>query len=138
MLAEVILRTSLKPIHPMPQVNLVRIQRKNLLLGECVFDLNREQDFLQLPPKSPFTRKKQVSRQLHGESRSTLCAVLGREVVIGRTDHAEEVHSPMTLEVLVFNGDHRFTQKRGEVAIIDENTTLQGKRSKNASMCIVE
>ena len=50
-LAEIKLRRSLEPIHPVPQRNLVRIQRKDLRLGEAALDLNGQHRFLHLAMK---------------------------------------------------------------------------------------
>ena len=48
-LAEVIIRPCLEAIDPMPQINLVAIEREDLLLGKAVLDLDGKKYLLQLP-----------------------------------------------------------------------------------------
>src|SRR6185437_16927323 len=59
-LAEVKLRRSLEAVNSVPEVNLIGIQRQNLLLGKAPFNLDRQQHFLDLAMERAVRREKQI------------------------------------------------------------------------------
>src|SRR5206468_8798761 len=81
-LAEVKLRSGFESVNPVSQINLVCIQREDLLLAEPAFDLDREQRLLNLSVKRPVGRKKQVTRKLHGQRGSALDLTAGLDIAI--------------------------------------------------------
>ena len=74
-LAEVVFRRGFKSINAMAQINLVRVERENLFFGEPAFDLDCEQRFFNFAMVGAVRREKQITRQLHGECGSALCAL---------------------------------------------------------------
>src|SRR5579884_404319 len=138
MLAEVILRSSLKAVDTMAEVYLISVKGKNLLLGKSMLNLNGEQGLLQLAAKGALVIQKEIAGELHGESRGALCAGFRRKVVICRPQHAEDVDAPMALEIFVFDRDDGFAQQWREIIVVDGDAPLQGKRTKDASMRVVK
>ena len=67
MLCEVELRSRLKAIHAAAQVDLIAIEREDLLLGEGAFDLDGEIGFLQFARGRAVGGEKKIARQLHGQ-----------------------------------------------------------------------
>ena len=66
MLGEVELRAGFESVHAVAQVNLVAIEREDLLLGEGALNLDGEIGLLQLAGGGALGGKKEIARQLHG------------------------------------------------------------------------
>ena len=128
MLAEVILRRRLKPIRPVPQIDLVGIQRKDLVLGEHALDLHRQQYLLQLAPIRLLVGQKQIPRQLHGQRGRALRPAARVQVPPRRAHRPHQVHSPVPLERLVLNREQRLPQHRRERRIRHHPPPLQRER----------
>src|SRR5579884_1904690 len=107
MLAEVILRAGFEAVDAVPEVNLVGVHGEDLLLGKSAFNLDRKNRLLNFAAKAALRRKKEVSRQLHGERGGSLCAGLCGCIAIGGAENPPEVDAPVAIEVLVFGGDDR-------------------------------
>jgi len=137
-LAEIELRGSLEAVHPVPQVDLVAVESKDLLLGESAFDLDGKIGLLDLARSGALRGEKQVARQLHRQGRGSLRASMATHVVPHRSHDAEDVHPPVRFKRLVFNGDHRLAQHRGKIVVIDQNAPLQSKGADDAALAVVE
>src|SRR5215471_17287008 len=98
MLAEVVLRPRLKPIRSSPQVDLVGVQLKDLILRESSLDLHRQNDLLELAPEGLLVGQKQIPCQLHRDRRRTLRPLLIMKIAIRRTNRAKQVHTPVALK----------------------------------------
>ena len=66
-LAEVILRRGFEAIHAAAEVDLVSVEREDLLLGEGSLDLDGEIGFLHFASRGAIGGEEQIARQLHGE-----------------------------------------------------------------------
>src|SRR5215472_12558739 len=84
--AEIELRSCLEPEYAMPQRNLVRVQSKNLRLGEAPLDLDRKHRLLYLALPSPIGREKQVARQLHRQRGRALNLSRRLDIPVRSTD----------------------------------------------------
>jgi hypothetical protein len=129
MLAEVIFAACLKSIASVPQVNLVRVQRKDLFLAEAAFDLHGQEDLLQLAAPGLLRRKKQVASQLHGQRGCALRPAVGVDVGVRRLDRAKQIDAPVALEALVFDGDNGIAQHRRNVGVRDDDAPFQRERA---------
>jgi hypothetical protein len=133
-LAEVVFRSGLKPIHALAEIDLVGVQGEYLLLGKCPLDLNGEKNFLQLAAEGLLAGQKKITRQLHGQGGSALSAAIRGQIVIGSAQHTKDVDPPMALEVLILNGDHRLAQDGRNGLIGNHDAALQGKGAEDAPM----
>src|SRR5271166_1981735 len=80
LLAEVVVGASLESVDSVTQVDLIRIQSKDLRLREAALDLDGEHHLLHLAAEVAVGREEKVARQLHGQSRSALRATFERQV----------------------------------------------------------
>src|SRR5581483_2904546 len=138
MLRKVEFRGSFKSIHPAAEINLVAVERKDLLLRESTLDLDSEIRLLYLAAGGPVRREKEIARQLHGQSGSALRSSMAADVVPGRAGHAKYVDAPVRLEVFVFDRDHRLAQDRREVVIAYDDAALQSERTDQATLAVIE
>ena len=104
-LAEIHLRGRSKAVGALAQKNLVHVDLKDLLLGEHVFQLEGEQDFVDLAHVAFFSREVDVARHLHGDGGGALAFGLSQVGQRG-THHADVVHPVVFKEAGVFDGQH--------------------------------
>ena len=106
---------------PLPQVDLVGVHLKNLLLGEAVLQLERDQDLDELALEAPLRRQKKSARQLHGQRRAAFrIPVARRQIVAQRAQHADVVHAAVLKEAPVLNGHHRLHQILRNLVVGDQ------------------
>src|SRR6185369_13334742 len=95
LLAEVILRSRLEPIHSMSKEDLVRIHREDLLLRKAPLDRHRQHRFMEFAAEVSLRVQKQVARQLHRQRRSALRATPRRDIAISGSKHTPPIDAPM-------------------------------------------
>ena len=137
-LGEVELRCGLEAVHAAAEINLVAVEREDLLLGEGALDLDGEIGFLHLAGGGAIGGEKKIARQLHGQRGSALGAAVGAEIVPERAGDAEDVDAPVRFEVLVFDGDDGLAQDGREVVVVDDDAALQSKGADDAALAVVE
>ena len=95
-----------KTVGPVAQEDLVHVDLKDLVLAEHVFELEGQQDFVNLAGKRLFGRQVHVARHLHGDGRGPLALDLAD---VGQTgaQHAQVIHPAVLVEARVFNRQHR-------------------------------
>ncbi len=138
MLREIKFGCGLEPIHPAAQVDLVAIQGEYLLLGKGALDLNGEKGFLELAREVTVGREKEVARQLHGEGRSALRAVVGAEVVYKGAADAQHVHAPVRLKGLVFDGDHGLAKDGRKSVEVHHLAAFKREGPDNTALAVVK
>src|SRR5579864_7374880 len=106
MFAEIELRARFEAIHAVSQENLVGVHGEDLLLRESPLDLNSEHYLLDLSAEILISRQKQVARELHRQSRSSLYTPAGTEIAVRSSQHSPDIDSPMALEIFIFDRDH--------------------------------
>src|ERR1700733_1411893 len=136
MLAEVVFRSSFEPVNTLPQIDLVGVQGKDLLLGKRALDLDGKKNFLQFASEGLLAGEKKVTRQLHGQRRSPLGTAGRSQIVIGGADHAKQVDSPMAFEILILDGNHCLAQYERNGFIGNNDAPLQGEGAEDAAMHI--
>src|SRR5271165_4429793 len=122
----------------MAKVNLVGVERENLLLGEAPLDLDGQHHLLDLAPEAAIGREKQVARQLHGQRRGALGAALLQDVSQGSAKHPPNVHTPVTFKILVFGGNQGVAQHLGKIVVGVNDAPLQRELADDAVLVIVE
>ncbi len=138
MLGKIELRGSLEAVHAAAEIDLVPVEGKNLLLGEGAFDLDGEVGLLDLAQGGAVGGKEEIARQLHGESGGPLRPSMRAQIVNQGSEDAEKVDAAMGHECLVLNGDDSLPQDRGKVVVIDDDAALQGERTDDAPLLVVE
>ena len=138
MLAEVVLGAGLKAVCPAPHIDLVGIQRKDLRLGEAPFDLQRQEDLLQLATVSLLRGEKEVSRQLHRQRRRALRLAMAMHIPVSRAHHTHQVDTAVVLEVLVLDRENRLAQHRRKLRIRNHDAPLQREGAEDLSVDVVE
>ena len=122
----------------MAQVDLVAVERKNLLFGERPLDLDGQIRLLHLARCCPLGGEEEIARQLHGQGRSALGASMGDDVVPEGAGDAKDVNTPVRREVLVFNRDDGLAQDGREVVVIDDDPAFQREGAERPSFLVVE
>src|SRR5215472_962175 len=123
--AEIELRSCLEPEYAMPQRNLVRVQSKNLRLGEAPLDLDRKHRLLYLALPSPIGREKQVARQLHRQRGRALNLSRRLDIPVRSTDDPPEIDARMLVKILVFDGNESVSKHWREIVVTDNHAPLQ-------------
>ena len=124
-LAEVELRCRLEAVHSAAEVDLVAVEREDLLLGKCALDLDGEIGFLHLAGSGAVGGEEEIAGKLHGERGGSLRAARGAQVVPQRSGDAKDVDAPVGIEVLVFDRDDGLAQNGSEIVVVDNDSPLQ-------------
>ena len=113
--AEIDLRRGREAVCPLPQIYLVHVQLEDLVFAEAVLDLEGQHCLVELARECPFRRQKEVPGHLHRDRARSLPAAAGREVGVGRTQHADVVNAGMLVEALVLGSQDRAFQNLGHL-----------------------
>ncbi|MNX74975.1 hypothetical protein D3C86_1064320 [compost metagenome] len=114
-LAEVRARGGRETIGAVAQVDLVHVELKDLVLGELGFDLERQQQFVELARIGLFRRQVEVARDLHGDRAAALR--LGSLDQVGQhgARHAHPVDAAVAVEAVVLGRQHRLPHHGGNL-----------------------
>ena len=113
--AKVGLRSGGKTIRALTQKNLVHVNLKDLRFGQAVFQLEGEQDLVDLAHVAFFGRQIHVARHLHRDGGRALAAGLP-QVGQACAHHAAVVHAVVLKKAGVFDGQHRVDHHRRYLA----------------------
>ncbi|MNQ79013.1 Shikimate kinase 1 [compost metagenome] len=91
----------------MAQVDLVHVELKDLVLGELGFDLERQQQFVELARIGLFGRQVEVAGDLHRDRAGALRLGHADQVGQARAHHPHPVDPAVLIEAVVFGGKHR-------------------------------
>ncbi len=133
-----VLRCGLEAVHAAAEINLVAVEREDLLLGEGALDLDGEIGLLNFAHGGAVGGEKEIARQLHGEGGRALGAAMRADVVPGGAGHAKDIDAPVRLEVLVFDGDDGLAQNGREAVVADHLAALQREGADDAALAVVE
>jgi hypothetical protein len=105
------------------QVDLVQVNLEDLVLGELLFEPQRQQDLIGLAAQRAFRAEVHIARHLHGDGR---CALLAAALQAGhrRAQEALVVDAAMVVEARVFHGQHGILHDLGNA----------GKRRQRAAL----
>jgi hypothetical protein len=109
------LRSGAEAVGALSEVDLVEIQLQDLVLGQAVLDLEREQRLVQLSRERLFRGEKEVARHLHGDRARALAAASRDDVRVRRAHHADVVDPGVLVEALVLDRDDGVLQVGGDL-----------------------
>lgn len=138
MLRKEILTGGLEAIHAAAQVNLVAVEREDLLLGEGALDLDGEICLLNLAPRGAVGAEEKIASQLHGQRRRALRAAVAADVVERGAGHAEDVDAPVRLEIFIFDRNYSLAQHRCEAVVSDDLAPLKRECADQPAVAVVE
>src|SRR5690606_19209662 len=108
--AEIGLRSGAEAISTLAKIDLIYVELEDLILGEAVLDLEREQGFVKLAGERLLRGQEEVARDLHGDGARALAPASGNQVRIRGTQYSEVIDSGVFVEALVFGRDDRVLQ----------------------------
>ncbi|MNS57828.1 hypothetical protein D3C72_907270 [compost metagenome] len=114
-LAEIRARGGREAVGAVAQVDLVHVELKDLVLGELGFDLERQQQFVELARIGLFRRQVEVARDLHGDRAAALRLGALDDVGQHRARHAHPVDAAVAVEAVVLGRQHRLTHDGGNL-----------------------
>ncbi|CAB3898175.1 hypothetical protein LMG3410_04177 [Achromobacter aegrifaciens] len=106
-LAQIGARGGRETIGAVAQVDLVHVELKDLVLGELGFDLERQQQFIELARISLFRRQVEIARHLHRDGAAALALGALDEVGHDRARHPHPVDAAVAVEAVVLGCQHR-------------------------------
>ena len=104
--AKVGLRGRGKAISPVAQENLIHVDFQDLVLGQHVFQLEGQQDFVNLAGVGFLGGQVHIARHLHGDGRGALALALAQVGQSGPHD-AQIIDAAMLVKAGVFDRQHR-------------------------------
>src|SRR5215470_12891904 len=99
--AEVIFRRGLEAVNAMTEIDLVGVEREDLVFSEAALNLNGQQRLLDLAMVRTIWGKKQITRELHGERGRPLGFLSRLDVTVRGADDSPHVDPPVAIEALV-------------------------------------
>src|SRR5690606_34218221 len=102
--AEIRARCGGKAVGAVPQVDLVHVELEDLVFGELGFDLEGEQQFVELARVGFLGRQVEVARHLHGDGAGALRLRHADQVGQAGAQHAHPVDAAVLVEIVVFGG----------------------------------
>ena len=105
-LAEIGARGGRETVGAVPQVDLVHVELEDLVLGELRFDLEGQQQFIELARIGLLRRKVEVARHLHGDGTGALRLRHADQVGQAGPRHAHPVDPAVLIEAVVFGRQH--------------------------------
>ena len=108
--AEIGLRGRGEAVGALPEINLVDVEFENLVLGQIVLDLHRQQGLAELAREGLFAGQEEVAGHLHGDR----AGAFPRAPEIGEdgAGNAGIVHSAMVVECVVLRRQDRLPHRR--------------------------
>src|ERR1700730_11166373 len=88
--------------------------------------------------KGSVGRKKQVARELHGESRCALHSPARLDVSIRRTGDSPHVYAPVTIAILILNRNQGIAQYLRIIVVGSHHSSLQCERANDAALPVVK
>jgi len=101
------------------EINPVQIERQDLLLGEGVFQPERQQQFLTLAPNGAVGRKENILGQLLGDGAAALNQAAGTDIGDDGAHQALGIDAEMAVEAAVFRRQQGIGQIGGQFVEID-------------------
>ena len=126
--AEIKLRGGGKTVVAVGQVDLVGVHGEDLRLGVAALDLQGEEHFLGFAAEAAVAAvKEEIAGELHGDGAGAFGFAVFEDVAIGGAGDAGEVHAPVILEVLVFDGGDGVVEDFGDLLPGHQDAALQGE-----------
>ena len=113
-LAKISLCSCCKAICALPQIDLVQVDLKNLVLGEQVLKFQGQQNFVDLSGESLLRAQVHVSRHLHGDGGSTLALGVA-QIGQTRTNETDVVNASVLVKACVLDRQDGILHHLGNV-----------------------
>ncbi|CAB3641830.1 hypothetical protein LMG26685_02008 [Achromobacter mucicolens] len=114
-LAEVRAGGGRKPIGAMTQIDLVHVELEDLVLGELGFNLERQQQFIELARVGLLRRQIEVARNLHRDRAAALGLGALDDVGQHGACNAHPVDAAVAVETVVLGRQHGLAHYRGDL-----------------------
>ena len=118
--AEIAVRRGVDPIGAGAEIDPVEVDFEDLVLGEAVFEPQRQQRFADFAAEVALRRQEHDLGELLGDGAAALGEMAGAQIGEPGAQEADRIDAEMLVEAPVLGGDHRFRQKRRHL--------LQGQR----------
>ena len=105
-LAQVGARGGREAVGAVAQVDLVHVERQDLVLAKLGLDLEGQQQLVELARVGLFRRQVEVARHLHGDGAAALALGALDHVGQDRARHAHPVHAAVAVETVVLGRQH--------------------------------
>ena len=142
-LAEVQPRRGLDAVRAVTENHLIAIEREDLALRVALFDLDRDEDLLDLALGTLVAEReshfigKQVARELHRERARTCDHATAGQVAAQPDEHGRNAEAEVIVEVLVFRRDDGIAQVRRNLVVRNDEPPLGRKLAERFSIrCI--
>ncbi len=108
--AEIAMRRGVDAISAGAEINPVQIDLEDLILGEAVFEPQRQQGLADLAREAALGRQEQVLGELLGDRAAALDDMAGGEIGDRGADEPDRIDAEMAIEAAVLGRDHRLGQ----------------------------
>ncbi len=130
-LVEIEARGGFDAVCAVPQVHLVAVDREDLFLRVPLFNLDGEDDLLDLPLQGFLLRQPelffQIARELLRQRAGALRAAPLEDVGGGRGEDAPDVDADVPIELGVLGGDDGLPEQGVDVVVADDDPALRGE-----------
>jgi hypothetical protein len=123
-LAEVEARARLDPVRAVAEVDLVRVQLEDLVLGEVLLDLHGQEGLVDLAADGLLGGEEDLLGELLGERRGALGGAALDDVLQQRAHDRLRVDAAVAVELRVLGGDDGVDEDLGHVALGDDDALL--------------
>src|SRR5271169_4989825 len=106
------MRCSVDAKSPGSEINPVQIDLEDLVLGEAVFEPQRQQGLADLAPEAPLRRQEKVFGELLGDRTPALDDMAGGKISDRGADEPDRINAEMAIKAAVFGRDLRLRQIR--------------------------
>src|SRR6516165_12137079 len=113
-MAEEFPRSRVDAVGAAAKINAVEIQLEDLVLAEITFQGERENGFLDLPPKAAVVGQEDVAGELLGNRRGRADPVTLEHRGCDRAANTDGVDPDVTAEAPILGRDHRGAHFRGD------------------------
>ena len=137
-LAEVQPRGRLHAVDAVPEVHLVAVKGEDLVLRVALFDLNREDGFLDLALPRLFIRQEQLAGELLGQRARAGRLPALEDVLDQRNDDAGNAESEVLLERGVLGREDGLLQPRRDRFVGNDLPPLDGELSDDLAARAVD
>src|SRR5437763_1241309 len=106
-LVEVVERRLLDAVVRPAEVDLVQVEKKDVVLGEVLLQAQRKEDLLELAPQPFLVPQEEVLHHLLGDGGSAESFLAAQRIDDCGAGERERIEARMLVEVLVLRRDHR-------------------------------
>jgi hypothetical protein len=122
--AEVDLRGGRESVRALAEIDLIYVQLEDLVFGETVLDLERQQRLIELARQRLFGSEEKVARNLHRDRARALASAALCEIGVGGAQHAEIIDAGVLVEALILGSEDCVLELRRDVPDRDHGAAL--------------